>query len=169
MDAGHYVIGLGSNRAHGRHGRPERVIRAAIAAMAAEGLAVVAASRVIRTTALGPSNRMFANAAVQVASDLPPPALLLLLQRIERAFGRRRRRRWGARVLDLDILAWSGGAWNDRRLTIPHAALTDRAFALSPAAAVAPLWRHPGRRATLRQLRARLARRRPVDRRPRTP
>lgn len=153
---GQYLIGLGSNRPHGRHGPPERVIRAAIEALAAQGLAVRRISRTIRTPAMGPSDRDFANAAVLIESDLPPLALLDLLQRIERDFGRRRYRRWGARVLDLDILAWSGGAWSDRRLTIPHPGLAMRDFALGPAAEIAPHWRHPLRNRTLRQLAAQL-------------
>jgi 2-amino-4-hydroxy-6-hydroxymethyldihydropteridine diphosphokinase len=169
MGRSSYVIGLGSNRRHGRHGPPERVIAAAVATLASSGLAVHRASRTIRTPAMGPSDRDFANAAVLVESDLPPPALLALLQRIERGFGRRRARRWGARVLDLDILAWSGGAWADRRLTIPHPGLPSRDFALRPAAAITPGWRHPASHRTLRQLHARLARRLPVDRKPRTP
>ena len=169
MGSASYVIGLGSNRRHGRHGPPERVVRAAIAAMAREGLPIRGISRTIRTPAMGPSDRDFANAAVLVESDLAPPALLALLQRIEHDFGRRRYRRWGARVLDLDILAWSGGDWSTRPLTIPHAGLAMRGFALRPAAAIAPGWRHPRLGPTLRQLDARLTRRRPVDRRPRTP
>jgi|UPI0003B770AA 2-amino-4-hydroxy-6-hydroxymethyldihydropteridine diphosphokinase len=169
MGSASYVIGLGSNRRHGRHGPPERVVRAAIAAMTAEGLVVRRISRTIRTPAMGPSDRDFANAAVLVESDLLPPGLLALLQRIERDFGRRRYRRWGARVLDLDILAWNGGEWRARSLVIPHAGLAVRDFALRPAAAIAPGWRHPHLGRTLRQLEARLTRRRPVDRRPRTP
>jgi 2-amino-4-hydroxy-6-hydroxymethyldihydropteridine diphosphokinase len=156
-----YVIGLGSNRPHGRHGRPDGVVHAAIAALAAEGLAIRRTSHPIRSPAMGPSDRDFANAALLVESDLPPPALLALLQRIEHDFGRRRYRRWGARVLDLDILAWSGGAWHDRRLTIPHAGLPVRDFALRPAAEVAPGWRHPRLHLSLRQMAARLAHRRP--------
>jgi 2-amino-4-hydroxy-6-hydroxymethyldihydropteridine diphosphokinase len=166
---GQYVIGLGSNRPHGRHGRPAGVIRAAIAALAGEGLAVRRTSQILRTPAMGPSDRDFANAAVLVETDLPPPALLALLQRIEHGFGRRRYRRWGARVLDLDILAWSGGAWVSHGLTIPHAGLAIRDFALGPAAEIAPDWRYAARPLTFRQLQARLGKPRPVDREPRTP
>jgi len=169
MGSASYVIGLGSNRAHGRHGRPAAVIRAAIAVLADAGLRVRRASRIIRTSAMGPSDRDFANAAVLVATDLPPPDLLALLQRVERDFGRRRHRRWGARVLDLDILAWSSGGWSSRRLTIPHPGLATRDFALGPATEIAPDWRHIERRLTFRQLQARLGKPRPVDRGPRTP
>lgn len=166
---GQYVIGLGSNRPHGRHGRPAAVIRAAIAALAGDGLVVRRVSPVIRTAAMGPSDRDFANAAILAETDLAPPDLLALLQRIERDFGRRRHRRWGARVLDLDILAWSGGGWASRRLVIPHPGLAIRDFALGPATAIAPDWRHADRPLTFRQLQARLGKPRPVDREPRTP
>jgi 2-amino-4-hydroxy-6-hydroxymethyldihydropteridine diphosphokinase len=164
-----YVIGLGSNRPHGRHGRPEAVLRAAIEVMTARGLVVGAVSRTLRTRALGPSDRDFANAAVLVASDLSPPALLALLKTIERAFGRTRGRRWCARVLDLDMLVWSGGGYDARTLVIPHASLTVRGFALGPAAEIAPRWRHPRHHLTLRQLKHRLLKARPVDREPPTP
>ncbi len=167
MATASYVIGIGSNRRHGRHGGPAQVVRAAIDAMASRGLTIEATSRTSSTPALGPSLRDFANAAVLVSSALPPPALLALLKRIERHFGRRRGRRWGARVLDLDILAWSEGAWASRTLTIPHAALAQRRFAIGPATELAPRWRHPRLGARFRQLDARLRAPRPVDRRPR--
>ncbi len=172
MGSASYVIGLGSNRPHGRHGRPRTVIVAAIEALRTEGLKVHTVSATIRTPALGPSSRDFANAAVKVESDLAPPMLLALLKRIEQRFGRRRGQRWGARVLDLDILAWSEGAWPPTprrapagRLTVPHAALPLRDFALAPAAAIAPGWHHPLGHRTLRQLEGRLRKARPVDRR----
>ena len=108
----------------------------------------------------GGAGREFANAVALIECDLDPPALLAALKVIEREFGRRPGRRWGSRVLDLDILAWSGGRWHSRRLTIPHPALETRSFVLAPLAATAPGW--PVRGAlTPRHLAARLARRRP--------
>jgi len=136
-----YAIALGSNRRHGRHGPPERVIRAAVGALAASGLRMVAVSPVRRTPALGPAGRAFANAAVLVDTRFDPPALLALLKATEAAFGRRRGRRWGPRVLDLDILLWSGGRWRARGLIVPHAALEERDFVLRPLVAIAPDWR----------------------------
>lgn len=163
MGSTSFVIGLGSNRRHGRHGTPAAILSAAIAELERQGLRSIARSRTIRTPALGPSDRDFANAALWVESDLAPPDLLALLKRIEIRFGRRRGRRWGARVLDLDILAWSGGGWRSRPLTIPHAALAERAFALGPAAEIVPEWRHPHLGATFRQLEAKFRKGRPVD------
>ena len=147
MVAAIYAIGIGSNR-RGRHGGPRDEVRAAIAALGG----VVAMSPIIVTPPLGPSIRRFANAAVLIASDEPPPVLLARLKRIEVAFGRRRGQRWGARVIDLDILLWTGGVWRDRRLTIPHVGLAQRAFVLRPLVTIASGWRDPVHRRTIRQL-----------------
>ena len=152
MGSASYVIGLGSNRPHGTHGRPRAVLAAAIGTLAAQGLTIRARSVILRTPALGPSIRDFANAAVLVESDLAPPALLALLKRVERAFGRRRGQRWGARVIDLDIVLWSGGCWSSPRLTIPHRLFRDRDFVLRPLAAIVPDWRDPVSGLTIRQL-----------------
>ncbi len=158
-----YVIGLGSNRRHGRYGGPQSVLAAALDALAAAGIVVETASPARASAPLGPGGRRYANAAAIVATTLEPPALLVLLKRIERAFGRRAARRWGPRVLDLDILLWTGGAWRRRTLTIPHPCLARRRFVLDPLVAIAPGWRLPGTALTARHLRARLLR--PVDRR----
>ena len=109
--------------------------------------------------ASGGAGRDFANAAALVESELEPAAMLAALKAIERAFGRRPGKRWGPRVLDLDLLAWSGGRWRDRRLTIPHPALTTRLFMLAPLTAIAPRWPLLGP-LTPRHLAARLGKRR---------
>lgn len=142
-----YAIGIGSNR-RGRHGGPVDEVRAAIAAIGG----LVAASPVIGSAPLGPSISRFANAAILIASDETPPVLLARLKGIEAAFGRRRGRRWGARVIDLDILLWSGGTWRDSRLTVPHAALAMRGFVLGPLARIAPGWRVSPQARSVRQL-----------------
>ena len=151
-----YLIALGSNRP-GRHGAPADQVRAAARALGASALSPIVAS-----AAVGPSLRRYANAAALVDSDLPPPALLAWLKRIEREFGRRRGRRWGARVIDLDIILWSGGRWRSPRLTVPHVAFRDRAFVLGPLRALAPGWRDPATGLTIRQLQRRLTRPRPL-------
>ena len=155
-----YLVALGSNRRHGKHGAPEQVLRAALAALAGQGLAVAAASPIIASAPLGPAQRRYANAAALVRFAGEPPALLERLERIEASFGRRAGgRRWGARVLDLDIVLWQGGAWSSPGLTVPHRHFRTRAFVLGPAAQVAPAWRDPLTGLSLRQLHARLTRR----------
>jgi len=101
---------------------------------------------------LGPAGRSFANAALVLTSNATPSQLLNDLKSIERAFGRRRIRRWGPRVLDLDILLWSAGRFQERRLTIPHPEFRNRLFVLQPLAQVAPGWIDPVSGLSVRQL-----------------
>lgn len=158
-----YAIALGSNRPHGRHGAPKEVVRAAIGALGALGR-VEAVSTIRATPALGPAGRSFANAVAILAADLMPDALLAALKRIEREFGRRSGRRWGPRVLDLDLILWSRGSWGGPGPLVPHPEFRQRGFVLEPLAEVAPDWRDPISGATVRQLLARLRQPRPVDR-----
>ena len=152
-----YAIAIGSNR-RSRFGSPAETVRAA-----ADALDPLAVSRIRATPALGPAGRGFANAALILESGGEPPELLADLKALERDFGRRSGRRWGPRVLDLDIILWSGGAWEGPGLVVPHPAFRDRLFVLDPLAEIVPDWRDPVTGATVRQLRFRLARRSPVD------
>jgi 2-amino-4-hydroxy-6-hydroxymethyldihydropteridine diphosphokinase len=152
-----YAIALGSNR-RGRHGSPAEIVRAAAAAIDAHRL-----SKIRLTPALGPAGRGFANAVALVSSELEPPALLDRLKQVERDFGRRGGRRWGPRVLDLDIVLWSRGAWGGDGLVIPHPEFRRRRFVLQPLAEIAPAWRDPISGATIRQLLHRLTHRHPSE------
>ena len=110
---------------------------------------------------IGPSVRRFANAVVLIESDERPPELLARLKSIERAFGRRSGQRWGARVIDLDIIMWSGGVWHETGLVVPHIAFRERRFVLDPMVEIAPEWRDPISGFSVRQLASRA---RAVDR-----
>jgi 2-amino-4-hydroxy-6-hydroxymethyldihydropteridine diphosphokinase len=116
------------------------------------------ASPILLNAAQGGAGRDFANSVALVESALEPSEMLDALKHIEREFGRRPGRRWGARVLDLDIVAWSGGKWRSPGLTIPHPAAARRHFVIEPLAAIAPGWRLDGA-LTARHLAHRLARR----------
>ncbi|MCA1748450.1 MAG: 2-amino-4-hydroxy-6-hydroxymethyldihydropteridine diphosphokinase [Parasphingopyxis sp.] len=157
-----YALGLGANIY--RSGPPARAIKRALATLEEWGIDILARSRVLHTRPLGPGQRNFANAAVIVETEHAPPALFALVKAIERDFGRRRSRRWGDRVLDIDIILWSGGIWADRDIAIPHPAFRDRAFVLDPLAEIAADWHDPVSGRTIRQLRHRLSAHSPVDR-----
>lgn len=161
-----YLIALGSNQRHPLIGAPSRIIEEAIAALEMPEIDVYQSSPIFRSAPLGPSQRTYANAAAIIATTLDPPALLEHLHLIEKHFGRHRRgQRWRARVLDLDIILWSGGIWSDTDpdLAIPHPAMRQRSFVLTPAAAIAPGWRDPITGLSLRQLQSRMTRPKPLD------
>lgn len=135
-----YAIAVGSNRPHGRYGRPAGVVEAAIARLD-EQFGLFDASPIVLNPAHGGAGRDFANAVALVESGLEPPEMLKRVKSLEREFGRRLGRRWGPRVLDLDIVLWSGGRFRSRKLTIPHSQLATRNFVLQPLLAAAPGWR----------------------------
>ena len=164
------IIALGSNRRHGRHGAPGPGVEAAIAELSARGVRILARSRIHVTDPVGPSERIFANAAVLASTPLAPEALLKLLKAVERDFGRRRQRRWGARVLDLDLIAYGAAVvpsrlrWRtERGLVVPHRAMHQRRVVLDPVVEIAPDWRHPVLGLSTRELHSRLTKARSVD------
>jgi 2-amino-4-hydroxy-6-hydroxymethyldihydropteridine diphosphokinase len=82
----------------------------------------------------------FVNACIEIETDLDPHALLFVLHKIERKFGREREkeRRWGPRTLDLDLIAYDDVSIDKPELTLPHPRLFERAFVLVPLAEIAP-------------------------------
>jgi 2-amino-4-hydroxy-6-hydroxymethyldihydropteridine diphosphokinase len=87
--------------------------------------------------------------AVLLLQPLPPGpadplALLRQLQGLEARFARQRLEHWGPRSLDLDLL-WCGAAAVDQPgLSLPHPRLRERAFVLTPLAAIDPALLVPG-------------------------
>ena len=158
--AHHYLIALGSNQRHHRYGAPRKVLAEALTRLDRKGLQLEVASPVMSSDPLGPSKRRYANGAALVRSKLDPLELLERLQHIERKFGRRRSgQAWRARVLDLDIVLWSGGAYAAPGLIVPHPQFRLRSFVLQPASSIAADWRDPISGLTLRQLNFRLTKR----------
>lgn len=82
----------------------------------------------------------FVNACIEIETGLDPHALLFVLHKIEKKFGRDRanERRWGPRTLDLDIIAYDDVRLGKPELTLPHPRLFERAFVLVPLAEIAP-------------------------------
>ena len=85
------------------------------------------------------------NGVVAVETALDPAALLEVMHRVERAFGRNREEGVAnaARPLDLDLIDYVGLLRDGPAPVLPHPRLEGRAFVLRPLAEVAPDWRHP--------------------------
>ena len=81
----------------------------------------------------------FVNAAASLLTRLEAAALLEALKAIERGRGREASDlRWGPRVLDLDLLVYSGLVADEDGLTIPHPGIAERNFVLLPLRELAP-------------------------------
>ncbi len=160
-----YLVALGSNQRHAHFGRPRAVVAAAMDILDETLGTVTARSPIVDSAPVGPSLRRYANAVLVLESKLEPQGLLRCLQEAEAAFGRERRgQRWRSRTLDLDIVLWDGGIFAAPDLLVPHPLFRERDFVLGPAVAIAPGWRDPLTGLTLRQLHARLTRRRSTPR-----
>ncbi len=127
-------VGVGTNLGD----RWAHLAQAARALRATPGVALLRASRVHDTAPLGPPQPRYLNAVLELETTLPPRALLLALQRIEREALRRPAVRWGPRSLDLDLLLHGEARLAEPGLAVPHPGLTSRRFVLGPLAELAP-------------------------------
>jgi 2-amino-4-hydroxy-6-hydroxymethyldihydropteridine diphosphokinase len=134
------LIALGGNV--GQEAQVRNTLDRAIAAFC-DGAAVrlLARSSDYRTPPWGVTDQPpFINCAIVVATELPPPALLVRAQAVEAEFGRDRshERRWGPRTLDIDLIAYDDVTMDTPELTLPHPRALARAFVLMPLAEIAP-------------------------------
>lgn len=103
------------------------------------GIRITARSSDYRTPPWGETDQdWFLNAAIAVETELTPHALLEAGLAIETSMGRVRERRWGPRVIDIDVLSYAGAEIADERLVLPHRFVRERAFVLVPLAEIAP-------------------------------
>jgi 2-amino-4-hydroxy-6-hydroxymethyldihydropteridine diphosphokinase len=145
------VVGLGSNL-----GDRRKLLAGAVVGIARLG-DLRAVSSLYETEPVGPPQPAYLNAALLLRTELSPEPLLDEMLALERAAGRVRAERWGARTLDLDLLWIDGRALESDRLVVPHPELAERAFALVPLLDVAPLASDPRSGVTYRSIVARLA------------
>jgi len=114
---------------------------------------VCATSLLYQTPAIGPAGQAdYLNTVIAINTQLTPESLLQLLQNIENQHGRVRQEHWGARTLDLDIIAYDALALRSEKLNLPHHEMQNRQFVLKPLCDIAPNWQHPTMQQTAQQL-----------------
>lgn len=151
-------IGIGANLPSA-YGSPRETCERAVQALEAAALRIGARSRWYESAPVPMSDQpWYVNGVVAVETAVKPAELLALLHEVENAFGRVRRERNEARVLDLDLLAYDDvvSAEGGEGPILPHPRLHDRAFVLLPLAELAPHWRHPASGEAIGDLIARL-------------
>ncbi len=94
----------------------------------------------------------FINQVVLVESNLPIESVLDRVLDIEEDLGRKRGEKWGARLIDIDLLYAEDQIIDSDKLTLPHAGIPDRRFVLQPLVEIAPDFVHPVLKKTNRQL-----------------
>jgi dihydroneopterin aldolase/2-amino-4-hydroxy-6-hydroxymethyldihydropteridine diphosphokinase len=134
------VLSLGANL-----GDRRAALQSALEALAAsDGVRVAAVSPVVETDPVGgPEQPEYLNAVVFVDTSLDPHDLLAVCLQIEHDHGRERLVHWGARTLDIDIVAVEGVTCADDVLELPHPRAARRAFVLAPWSALDPEARLP--------------------------
>jgi 2-amino-4-hydroxy-6-hydroxymethyldihydropteridine diphosphokinase len=85
----------------------------------------------------------FLNRVLRGVTELAPHALLAFLKQIESDLGRVPSKRYGPRLVDLDILYYEDKIVNDADLQIPHPRISEREFVLRPMLEIAPDFPHP--------------------------
>ncbi len=128
-------FGLGSNIGD----KPEN-IRKALKLLEERGIArLTSVSRIYRTPPWGVLDQGdFANACAIGETTLSPYELLAAVKKIEADMGREPTRRWGPRLIDVDILFLGDHTLDDPELTLPHKELFGRGFVLMPLVEIAP-------------------------------
>ena len=145
-DAAAIYLGLGANLPHPTYGGPVDTLKAALTDLGRRGIEVRRLSPWYRTAPVPASDQpWYVNAVAEVASSLPPDALLAVLHKVEEAFGRVRSTPNAPRLIDLDLLDFRGeiAPGGPGMAILPHPRMAGRAFVLRPLADLAPDWRHP--------------------------
>lgn len=133
-------VGIGSNLGSKKENYQEALARVA----KIPNTKIVRESSLYESEPLGDSKEWYVNGAIEIETDLKPDLLLQKFKNIERAMGRKKvRKRWGARIIDLDILLYNNLKLEKGRLKIPHPEMHNRKFVLIPLSEIAPQVVHP--------------------------
>jgi len=119
-------LGLGSNL-----GRRARNLSAARRRLRQRGARILRQSRVIETAPWGVTDQpRFLNQVIEIEWPGSPDDLLQAAKLVERDGGRTAERRWGPRVIDVDILLFDDRHIDGADLVIPHPRIAERPFVL---------------------------------------
>ncbi len=135
-------IGLGSNLGN----RRANYQKALELITALPKTRIVKRSSLYESEPIGDAKNWYVNGVVEIETDFAPDKLLLRLQTIEKAMGRKKTpqtKKWASRKIDLDILLFDNYIVDSQHLKIPHPEIPNRRFVLLPLSELAPHLVHP--------------------------
>lgn len=142
------ILGLGTNM-----GDKIANLQRAIALMEEQGIQMVRSSSVYVTPPWGDTDQdEFLNIVIEVACDDKPRELLEKILQIELDMGRVRLRKWGPRLIDIDMIECDRWVINEERLQLPHPFYPERVFVVAPFAELYPDWIPTGDRRSLSEI-----------------
>jgi 2-amino-4-hydroxy-6-hydroxymethyldihydropteridine diphosphokinase len=133
-------VGIGSNVGNKKENFLEALTRLA----KLPDTRILKESSLYESEPLGDSKDWYVNGAIEIETRFKPEMLLKKFKNIERAMGRKKvKKRWGARIIDLDILLYDAQIVKKKNLRIPHPEMPTRKFVLIPLSEIAPQVIHP--------------------------
>ena len=142
-------VGIGSNVGN----RKENFLEALSRLTKLPDTKIIKESSLYESEPLGDAKDWYVNGAIQIETRFKPETLLLKFKNIERAMGRKKvKKRWGSRIIDLDILLYDGLTLKKKNLRIPHPEMPNRKFVLVPLSEIAPQVIHPELGVTISEL-----------------
>lgn len=142
-------VGIGSNVGD----RKENFLEALARLTKLPDTKMIKESSLYESEPLGDAKDWYVNGAIQIETRFKPETLLLKFKNIERAMGRKKvKKRWGSRIIDLDILLYDGLILKKKKLRIPHPEIQNRKFVLVPLSEIAPQVIHPELGVTISEL-----------------
>ncbi len=139
---------LGSNL-----GNSKEILENAMQAIEERVGKIILCSKYYETAPWGVENQPnYLNIALAVDTLLSAVELLKQTQQIEDLLGRVRKEKWGARLIDVDIIFYGDAVINLPDLVIPHPLMQERNFVLVPLQEIAPDFEHPTLKKTIQNL-----------------
>ena len=132
-------LGLGSNL-----GNREENLQTAQLFITEKFGTIISLSSVYETAAWGLTKQnAFLNQVICIETKFSPIQVLLIILEIEKSMGRIREQKWGARVIDIDILYYANKIVLLPDLEIPHPFIQERRFVLVPLCEIDGEFVHP--------------------------
>jgi len=142
-------IGVGSNLGNKKENFLEALLRVA----KLPDTRILKESSLYESEPIGDAKEWYVNGAIEIETKFKPEMLMKKFKNIERAMGRKKiKKRWGARIIDLDILLYDAAIVKKKNLRIPHPEMPSRKFVLLPLSEIAPQVIHPELGVTISEL-----------------